>query len=190
MLILFDLLFAVLAADFVTGFVHWLEDSYGNPKWPLIGRHVIAPNMLHHAEPAAMTKNSWLQSAGIPLMLVGVFTGVVAALGALTWQILVFVGVAVNANEIHKWNHMPERRKGWLIRAVQKLPLLQSRKHHAKHHGAAKNTHYCVITNWMNPVLEAIGFWRGLEAAIKFLFGVSKRPDPTVPARFRTLTRQ
>lgn len=36
-------------ADFVTGVFHWWEDRYGNPAWPVIGKLVVEPNILHHA---------------------------------------------------------------------------------------------------------------------------------------------
>lgn len=40
---------AFLLADFVTGVFHWWEDRYGNPAWPVIGKLVVEPNILHHA---------------------------------------------------------------------------------------------------------------------------------------------
>ncbi len=30
----------ILTADFLSGFFHWLEDSYGEESWPITGRHV------------------------------------------------------------------------------------------------------------------------------------------------------
>ncbi len=186
MRLVLEIVLIVLAADFVTGFVHWLEDSYGSPEWPLIGKHVIEPNILHHHQPTAFTENSWFESARVPLALGAVALSASAALGALSWQQFLFVAISVNANEVHKWNHLPKRKRGWLVNGLQKLRILQTQKHHAKHHGGAKNVNYCVITNLLNPVLETIGFWRTLERAIELVLGVKKRHDPSVPAKFQT----
>jgi phosphatidylglycerol:prolipoprotein diacylglycerol transferase len=38
----------VLAADFVGGFIHWLEDAYVREDTPLIGKIVGRPNTVHH----------------------------------------------------------------------------------------------------------------------------------------------
>src|SRR3982074_3292484 len=32
-----------VAADFVSGFVHWAADSWGAPEWPIIGQALIRP---------------------------------------------------------------------------------------------------------------------------------------------------
>lgn len=49
-------------------------------------------------------------------------------------------------------------------RALQSVGVLQSPAHHARHHKDPFASHFCAGTNLLNPVLEAIGFWRGLEA--------------------------
>ncbi len=97
--------------------------------------------------------------------------------GMLTWQVLLFVAIGVNANEIHKWNHLPRKRRGKLVVALQDARLLQSAKHHGKHHVGSKDTHYCVVTNVLNPMLDGVRFWHWLEWAIERLLGVSKRPS-------------
>lgn len=32
-----------LVTDFSSGVVHWLEDSYGHPHFPVVGRYVTKP---------------------------------------------------------------------------------------------------------------------------------------------------
>ena len=44
-----------------------------------------------------------------------------------------------------------------------------------KHHVGAKDTHYCVVTNVLNPVLDVVRFWHWLEWAIERLLGVATR---------------
>ncbi len=177
MQVFLDIILVILAVDFGSGLLHWLEDSYGYPDWPITGEWVTAPNILHHQAPSAFTENSWLRSAAVLLVIGAVIVGVAWFVGMLTWQFLLFVAIGVNANEIHKWNHLPRKKRGRLVVALQDALLLQSAKHHGKHHVGSKDTHYCVVTNVLNPMLEAVRFWRRLERAIEFLFGVSKRPD-------------
>ena len=95
----------------------------------------------------------------------------------LTWQLLLFVAIGVNANEIHKWNHLPKSKRNKLVVVLQNLRLLQTPAHHKKHHVSSKDTNYCVITDYLNPALDAVQFWRILEWTIEYLFGVSKRPS-------------
>ena len=39
------------AADFLTGFFHWLEDTYCLEGMPLIGSFICEPNIEHHIGP-------------------------------------------------------------------------------------------------------------------------------------------
>ncbi len=177
MQVFLDIILVILAVDFGSGLLHWLEDSYGQPHWPITGKWITAPNILHHHAPNAFTKNSWLHSAAVLLVIGAVITGVAWLVGMLTWQFLLFVAIGVNANEIHKWNHLPRKRRGKLVVALQDARLLQSAKHHGKHHVGSKDTHYCVVTNLLNPVFDTIQFWYGLEWVIERLLGVPKRPS-------------
>ena len=58
-----------LATDFLSGVFHWLEDCYGNPFWPIVGRHVTKPNILHHYVPRAFVTNSWYLSSRLLLLI-------------------------------------------------------------------------------------------------------------------------
>ena len=51
----------LLAVDFASGVLHWLEDSYGEPSWPFLGKRVVVPNIRHHFKPRAFTKSTFLQ---------------------------------------------------------------------------------------------------------------------------------
>jgi ubiquitin-conjugating enzyme E2 variant len=89
----------------------------------------------------------------------------------------VFAIVGANANQVHKWNHMPKDRRPLLIRGLQQLRLLQSPRDHAAHHRGEKNTAYCVITPFLNPLLDATRFWRGLEKLTVPWIGAPRRED-------------
>jgi ubiquitin-conjugating enzyme E2 variant len=95
--------------------------------------------------------------------------------GMLTWQLVLFVAIGANANEIHKWNHVSRKRRPKLVVALQNARLLQTAKHHGKHHVGSKDTNYCVITNFMNPILDTVLFWHGLEWIVEHSLGVCTR---------------
>lgn len=175
-------------ADFVVGFVHWAEDSYGQEHWPVVGPLVIAPNLLHHAEPRALLANSWWQSANIQVCIGAAVLGGAALCGWLSWQMALIIVLAVNGNEIHKWAHRTRAENGLLITWLQERKLIQGRAHHGRHHGGDRNSHYCTLTCWMNRILERIHFWRGLEWCIARVTGVTPRIDPVVLARRAKLT--
>jgi ubiquitin-conjugating enzyme E2 variant len=167
----------VLFADFLTGIVHWLEDSYGDPRWPVVGKLVIEPNLEHHARPRAMLAYSWFESSKV-LIWTGAFAALVlGALGALTWHALLVLGLGSQANEIHKWTHRTRRENPAWINWLHDRGLVQTPRHHGQHHGRAKNTHYCTLTLWLNPVLDRVGFWRALEALVRVVTGARTRGE-------------
>ncbi len=47
-LFLLKFVLTVLAADFVAGMIHWLEDAYVREDTPLVGKYVARPNIVHH----------------------------------------------------------------------------------------------------------------------------------------------
>lgn len=173
----------VVIADLIVGFVHWLEDRYGKETWPLIGPAIIAPNLLHHAQPRAFLVNSWWRSADLQLLAAALICAVAYGLGVLRWELVAILVLVVNANEVHKWTHRTKAENGWFITWLQDWRLIQGRKQHARHHGGNRDSHYCTLTEFVNPALERIRFWRVLEWIITRFTGVEPRIDPVVLAR-------
>jgi plasmanylethanolamine desaturase len=165
----------IAIAEFIAGAVHWAEDRYGSPDTPLIGASVIAPNLLHHQQPRAFLANSWWRSADIQILGALITTGATLVLGVLTWRVLLVLAIAVNVNEVHKWAHRTKAENGRLITFLQAHGVLQSRAHHNRHHGGQRDSHYCSLTPWMNPILERLRIWRGLEWMIARVTGVLPR---------------
>jgi plasmanylethanolamine desaturase len=181
-MIALELVAVWLLADFVSGVVHWAEDSYGRETTPVIGRWVVAPNLLHHRDASAFVRSSWFASSW-DLAAVGAMILVAAGLaGMLTWHVALFVLLGANANQIHKWNHTRRSCMPPAVRLLQRLYLLQSPRHHAQHHRGAKDSHYCVITEMLNPLLDRLGWWRMLE---KFLAPILGQPRSQLNARLR-----
>ena len=175
LIILAEILLCVLIADFLSGLFHWAEDSYGKPEWPIIGKSIIAPNLLHHDQPRAMLVNSWYRSADVQILMALWSSLVLLITGLLTWWVVLVLAVVVNANELHKWAHRTKAENGRFITWLQDHGLIQSRAHHGRHHGGARNSHYCTVTPWLNPLLDRGGFWRGIESGIRRCTGVGPR---------------
>ena len=151
----------VFAAEFVAGLVHWFEDAYIRDNTPLVGKYIGRPNIVHHHYPRFMTRNTWWQSSWDLVLFSAFIVGGAWSVGLLTWHVWLFAILSANANEFHKWEHCTRKENGRLISFLQDLNILQSAKHHALHHTDPKNSHFCTITNVLNPVLDKIQFWSG-----------------------------
>lgn len=169
----------VSVADLVCGLVHWFEDSYGQEQWPIIGPAIIAPNRLHHIKPRAFVQNSWWQSSRY--QVVAVIGVVLVALwaGWLTWQLVLFAVVVVQGNEVHKWAHRTRAENGRLISWLQARGVVQNHRQHAQHHRGLRNTDYCTITTWVNPVVDTFRIWRFLEFSVVRITGITPVPEST-----------
>ena len=178
--VLIEVMATAALADFVSGFIHWIEDAYFEETTPVIGPLFIRPNIVHHHAPRYFTKLTWWESskdlllAGVAL-LVGAWT-----MNLLTWQVWLFVALGVNANQVHKWSHRSRSENGKIISWLQDWHILQTPRHHGLHHSDPKNTYYCPITNLVNPVLEKVSFWDRLEGVIAYFTGVEHRKDTAV----------
>jgi ubiquitin-conjugating enzyme E2 variant len=78
-------------------------------------------------------------------------------------------------NQIHQWAHLPAPPVA--VRWLQDAGVLLGRSEHAAHHSGAFDRHYCITTGWWNRPLEAIGFFRRLEAVITAISGAHPRED-------------
>ena len=170
----------VFAAEFIAGVVHWLEDAYVREDTPLIGKFVGRPNTIHHHFPRHMTRNSWWQSSWDLALLAAVPILIAWKFHCLTWPVWLFAALSANANEFHKWSHRTRKENGRIISFLQDVRFLQTAKHHARHHTDPKNSHYCTITNLLNPGLDRIRFWAGLEWLLAKTIGLKRRPDTSV----------
>lgn len=175
--IAFQIMFGILLADLISGFVHWFEDTYGNPDWPVIGPAVIAPNIWHHDDPLKFTRAPlWKRSRAVIPIALG-FLGLFWACGWLNPFTITAVCVGALANETHRWAHLPTHEVPRLVRWLQRVNLLQTAQHHWQHHRKGFNTHYCSITNMVNPFLDGLHIFRIIEGAVEGLFRIKPRDD-------------
>jgi|SRR5208337_934326 len=163
-----------IIADFVSGFVHWLGDTWGREDWPLVGPSLIRGFREHHLDPVAITRHDFVETNGsislalVPVLLVALIAPRKEMRGVIAVILLTVFSIAMLfTNEIHKSAHREKvcRPVAWLQRAG----LILSPAHHALHHAAPFDRCYCISAGWLNPLLDAIGLFRALERCITFI---------------------
>lgn len=171
-----QILIGFFLADFVSGFGHWIEDTYLSycTKIPLLSG-IAKDNEMHHYYPRLIVSCSTLESMQVTTPLVLVFYSIIYIffkthmftyrfLYATMFPFLLFTNI------IHKFAHMRDCEKNSILKFLQKIGLFCSSKEHHLHHTIADKK-YCVNTNYLNPILDNLGFWKLLEFIIS-LFGI------------------
>jgi ubiquitin-conjugating enzyme E2 variant len=179
----------LLAADFVSGLVHWGFDTWGSTSTPVVGQLAIRTFREHHVDARAMTKHGFVETNGhnVMLSLIPSWVGVAAThyhvvLGSLLATLVAmscfFMAACVAmTSQIHKWAHLPPERVPHLVRHLQQASLIINSRHHDRHHERPHDTHYCITVGWMNGPLEAIHFFPAVERLITAITGVQPREE-------------
>ncbi|MEY4927880.1 MAG: hypothetical protein RI894_2316 [Bacteroidota bacterium] len=154
-------------ADFTTGVVHFLMDQYGREDMPFVGKHVVEINILHHRSPRNMLKKSYFQLTYTSWLLGVLLAGAAYLCGFWGWEVALLILYAGNANQIHKWSHQTKQKNGRFIAFFQFFGLLQSHQHHREHHAAPYDRNYCILTNYLNPILHQLRFWEFIVFALR-----------------------
>jgi hypothetical protein len=168
------LVLAYLAADFLSGFVHFLADNFGSYDTPILGPNFIEPFREHHVDPKGITGHDFVDANGnnslatLPFML---FVWIVVPLetwyyGYLFGTFFLFLCLAAFlTNQFHKWAHMDESPAfvGWL----QARGVILSQQHHDIHHESPYDTYYCITAGFWNPLLDRIRFYERTERLIR-----------------------
>lgn len=162
---------ALLAADFVSGFVHFLADNFGDPRTPVFGRVFIFPFREHHSDPKAITRHSYLETNGanclisLPVVVsVLCFTSVKEDF-LLRLFAFFFLTAIFFTNQIHKWAHADNPPA--IVRLLQKYGLILSPANHAIHHTLPHDQYYCITLGWLNLPLLHLQFFTRLKAFLK-----------------------
>jgi plasmanylethanolamine desaturase len=170
---------ALLFADFISGFVHWMFDTWGAVETPVFGRLAIRTFRHHHVDPKAITRHDFIETNGhnFTLSLVLVVNGVshadpehatIADVFIATSSAFGIVFVSLTS-QIHKWAHM--ERPPRMVALLQRARLVLSPGHHARHHVAPHDRSYCITVGWLNGPLRRIRFFETLERVITLLSG-------------------
>jgi plasmanylethanolamine desaturase len=168
------LVLAYLAADFLSGFVHFLADNFGSYDTPILGPNFIEPFREHHVDPKGIVGHDFVDANGnnslatLPFML---FVWIVVPLetwyyGYLFGTFFLFLCLAAFlTNQFHKWAHMdaPPAFVGWL----QARGVILSQEHHDIHHESPYDTYYCITAGFWNPLLDRIRFYERTERLIR-----------------------
>jgi ubiquitin-conjugating enzyme E2 variant len=181
-LLLSAVLLGYLAADFVSGFVHWMGDTWGSPTMPILGKAFVRPFREHHVDEKAITRHDFIETNGnncaisIPVAL----ACVVMPHSSQFWVFLAsFLGSMIfwvmATNQFHKWSHLDE--PGAVIGFLQRVHLILPPDHHRIHHTAPYNKYYCITVGWLNKPLAMIAFFPTAERLVTWATGLLPRQD-------------
>lgn len=178
------MLSGLLAADLVSGLVHWGCDTWGSVNMPVVGRWLIRTFREHHVDPKAITRHGFVEANGanatvcVPFLLANCLLTVEAARPWTVWLTLFIVVLTLGTlmtSQIHKWSHMEQPPA--FIALLQRWRLILHPAHHDKHHRAPFTSNYCITLGWLNHPLQALGFFARAERLITALTGALPRSE-------------
>lgn len=171
-------------ADLITGLVHWACDTWWDERMRGVGTRLIRDFREHHRDPRAMVDHDWdvvNGQAAAPASLAFVLLALPPSQAFLQEHELSYaclyglVTFSALANQVHQWAHM--MRPPLAVRLLQRSGVILSPARHAVHHSGPHTRAYCISTGWLNPLLDATEFWRGLERAVTRVTGAQPRRD-------------
>lgn len=176
---------AYILADFVSGFFHWMGDTWGSPETPLAGAVFVRPFREHHVDQLAITRHDFIEVNGANC---AISIPVLAALHFLPFETTRWgapVGVFFSAflwfifatNQFHMWAHIAADKRPRVVSLLQRLHLILPPDHHAIHHAAPYSKYYSITVGWVNEPLHRLRFYRVLEFIISKLTGMVPRKD-------------
>ncbi len=178
-------LVGILLSDWMSGFVHWLFDTWGNLDTPVFGRLAIRTFRHHHVDQKAITHHDFIETNGHNISLTTIYGvgGLLMLRGDDVTLFDVFVCQSLLCatlftaftSQIHKWAHMDQPPR--IIVLLQRARLILAPEHHSLHHSPPYNRNYCITVGWLNGPLRAIRFFETLERTITALTGVVPRED-------------
>ena len=159
-----------LCADFVSGFVHFLADTYLTEHTPLIGPKLIFPFREHHRDPKAITTHDFVEAncdncfTTLFVLVPTCFLSPATRGGPFTllslFVLLFSVGILMTSIA-HGWAH--QDTPPLYARFLQGTGLVISKTRHARHHEPPHRTNYCITSGWLNPLLDGTQFFPRLE---------------------------
>jgi ubiquitin-conjugating enzyme E2 variant len=171
---------ALLAAELAAGAFHWFADTFFTPQTRWIGPAVIRSFRDHHTAPADMALRSAAEVSGqncfacVPMLALAAPLELASSPGRwLAAGLLLFTFGIAATNLFHQWAH--SERVPPFVAELQRRGLILSPQRHALHHCGAHDRSYCVTTGWLNPLLDAVGFFPTLERCIRGLARLAPR---------------
>jgi plasmanylethanolamine desaturase len=178
--VILALLLGYVLADLLSGVVHWLFDTWWTESTPWVGEAFVRPFREHHTDPESITRHDWVETNGnncigaLPFLLVALLQPHSTSRGLFVMILLLTLALALVAtNQFHKWAHQSD--PGRVVSLLQRWHVILPADHHSVHHSSPYDTHFCITTGWLNPLLAATGVFRGLERVIVW---VARRLSP------------
>jgi len=177
---------SMLAADFVSGLVHWFADTWFTVELPILGPTLVKNFREHHSAPKALAKKGLVETNGdncmilVPVQIGALFIPLANAGVWVRFAYAMLVGFTfwiMMTNQIHKWAHMEPEKLPWLVRVMQRTRFVLSIPEHDVHHTVPFESHYCITTGWLNRPLARIGFFRFMERIIWKTTGMIPREN-------------
>lgn len=175
---------AYLAADFISGLVHWAFDRLIDERVPYLGPNFVRPFREHHADPLEITQHDFVELNGntciaaLPLLAAVLFAFEPDAAGAGAVAVTTFVGMlllwTIATNQFHKWSH--QMAPPIIARWLQRAHVVLEPQHHSVHHREPFDTRFCITSGWMNRWADRVGLWRRLEALAQRSTRATSRP--------------
>jgi plasmanylethanolamine desaturase len=172
---------AALAADIVSGLVHWTADTWFSETMPVIGRRFLRPFRVHHVNPDDFLRRDVIDCNGdvamlnIPILVVALVLPDAGVGGGVGLALLAFAAVSLPTNQVHQWAHMPSPPA--LVRWLQDRGVILSIEDHARHHREPYVANYCIATGWCNRWLTAVDFFPRCERLVTRIAGLQPRAD-------------
>lgn len=168
---------SLVLGDLVSGMVHWMADTYFSEETPIIGQSLVKPFRLHHLYPRDICTHNLVITVGnvcilaVPVLAVCIY--LLWTWNDSSWLAFTILCVAlmslatVLTNQFHKWAHQEQPSR--MVRWLQRTRLVLAPPHHQIHHTKPFNMHYCITNGWLNPILNKVRFFRGMEAGLRFM---------------------
>ncbi len=175
-----------IAADFISGMVHWFCDTWGSPDWFVVGPVFIRTFREHHVDPLSITRHDFVETNGANCMAIMPVVVPAAFLHldpTSPWRVGLGAFCAALAlcipftSQAHKWAHTDEDKIPTVVRWLQRAGILLSKDHHEQHHAAPFIKNYCITTGLCDHILERISFFRVAERVITSVTGAIPRED-------------
>lgn len=166
--LVFVLIFAWIATDFINGLVHMFMDN--NTQYSSMAGPLIAAFHMHHARPQYRERHPlqvYFFESGTKFWLSAYLLILLFFQKTLPFSInatLVFVGILSSLAEVsHYWCHVASSRNRIILR-LQKYRILLSKKHHSSHH-RSDNNQYAFLNGITDPLLDKISrcFYSGYK---------------------------
>lgn len=175
LIVILTILKSILFADLISGIGHWLEDRYARIGMTLIEKSIVLPNIEHHKTPRSFLARSYWQRNDIPILLAAVFLLTSFMFDFISPTLILTTCILSQINEIHAMAHRKKSENWKIVSFCQRFGLLQSGKHHNLHHSSPFEVRYCILTNYLNPILDKIKIFRFLEWIFFKIFNI--RPN-------------